>query len=93
MLARFDFVAAKVLLGLYEQYVLAKLGRILPKAKLFGCVHSVLAGVINALARLFAYESNQFALVAFFRHIAISLTDVTVFVNCFCRFAINKKTD
>jgi len=79
-----DFVAAKVLLGLDKQHTLAQLGGVLPEAKLLGSVHSVLASVVNALARLLAYEADQFALVTFFRHIAISLTDTLQFVNsCF----------
>ena len=82
MLAWFDFVATKILLGLYEQYVLAELGRILAKAELLSSILGVLAGVINAFTGLLAYESNQFALVAFFCHIATSLTDVCGFVNC-----------
>jgi hypothetical protein len=81
VLAWLYFVAAKVLLGFYEKHMLAQLRRILPKAELFGSIHSVLSGVINALTRLFTYESNQFALIAFFRHNLNSLTDVVYFVN------------
>jgi len=50
-----NFVATKVLLGLYERYVLAKLRTVLAQAKLLRGVLSVFACVINALARLFAY--------------------------------------
>ena len=53
-----DFVAAKVLLGLYEKHVLAQLRAVFAQGKLLSGVLSVLAGVINALTRLFTHESD-----------------------------------
>jgi hypothetical protein len=81
VLAGLYFVATKVLLGFYKEYMLTQLRAVLTQAQLLSCVLRVLAGVVNALAGLFTYESDQFALVAFFRHNPSSLPDVPLFVN------------
>jgi len=75
VLALRSFVTAKVLLGLCKRNVLAELRAVLLERQLLRRVHSVLGGVVNALARLLAHESDDFALIAFFCHIPVSLTD------------------
>ena len=55
--------------------MLAELRAVLLERQLLRRVHSVLGGVVNALARLLAHESDDFALVAFFCHMQGSLTD------------------
>lgn len=81
MFTRFDFVAAKVFLGLDEQHVFAQLRRILPQRKLLGGIHRVFTGVINALTGLFTDEPDQFALLILFCHNLASLTDRSLLVN------------
>jgi len=67
-LTLWSFVAAEVFLGLGEDNVLSELLAVLLKRQLFRSVHCVFAGVINALARLFADQTNNFALIASLSH-------------------------
>src|SRR5690349_4374597 len=69
LLAFWSFVAAKVFLGFNKQNVLAELLAVLAKLELFGSVHAVFARVVDTLARLFADQTNNFALIAFFSHV------------------------
>ena len=80
-LARFDFVAAEILLGLDEQDMLAKLRAVLAQRQLVRRIHRVLGGVINALTRFLADEADKFALFAFLCHIGCILTDRCPSVN------------
>ena len=58
VLAGFDFVTAKVFLGLGEDNVLAQLWAVLLQTQLLSRVHCVLAGVVYALTRLFTHEPD-----------------------------------
>lgn len=67
-LALWSFVAAQVLLGLSEDHVFAELLAVLAQAELLRGVLKILGGVVNALTRFFAYQTDNLALFAFFSH-------------------------
>ena len=62
------FVTSQVLLRFRKDDVLTELWAVLTQTQLFSRVLSVLGRVINTFARFFAHHTNNFSLVAFFRH-------------------------
>lgn len=62
------FVATQVLLGFREPDVLTQPFAVLAEAQLVRGIHGVFARIINTFARLFADQTNNFALIAFLSH-------------------------
>lgn len=71
----FDFVAAEVLLGLYEEDVLADSGVVFFERELVWSVHGIFLCVIKTDTRFFADEADELALgVILFCHNAKSIS-------------------
>jgi len=81
LLARFDLVPTQVFLGLGKDNMLAQLLTVFLERQLLRCILSILAGVVYALTRLFAHESNEFALFILLSHIRYSLPEKSSSVN------------
>ena len=77
----FYFVAAQTFLG-FGLFGLDSFDRaILHKFDFIGGVHRILGRVIMALLTSFAYQSDNFPFVAFFRHNQSSITDMERGIN------------
>ena len=67
-LARFDFVAAEVFLSLGVPNMFAKSWVVFFKTQFVRSIHGIFARVIRPMSAFFADKSNDFTLLAFFRH-------------------------